>query len=171
MKKKININIKAYLLGLAPSIFLVFALVLCINAFQYRLTKEDIGEKMSHENVVSSAKYGGVIIYVVESSEYYIAYAFSESMILHRFRLLWWSRYHFDDYATFSVPGKRTYVAVSFDGRNITFPHWSVYGTKPSSRITANHVLLPVSLIFVISHSIYYFAVMKPRKKRAASQN
>jgi len=171
MKKKININIKAYLFGLVPSIFLVFALVLCINAFQYRLTEEDIGEKMSHKNVVSSAQYGGTIIYVVESSEYYIAYVFSESTILHRFRLHWWSRYHFDDFATFSVPGKRIYVAVNFDGRNITFPHWSVYGTKPRSRITANRVMRPVSFIFVISHSIYYFAVMKPRKKRASSQN
>jgi len=127
---------------------------------RYPLNEETIREKMLYENVVSHDEFRGTIVYVtVNCSNTYQAFIFSESIIFRRFRLHWQPTYDIDYAATFSVPGKRYYVRLRFEGRYILFPSASDYNTVDRLRISVRQIVGTCVLILGINTIIYVIVV------------
>jgi len=118
---------KLYLLGFIIAIVVGTVIILVFNIFRFPLSRNNINGKMSIENVVNIAEHQGVLVYVVEASDSFIASVFVESMIFNRFRLHSQLHYNFGQTEAFSVPGKRYHVSVWLHGISVSFPPIRIY--------------------------------------------
>jgi len=151
-------SLRQYLIGFVLALIISTVAILIFNIIRFPLSREAIRNKMSAENVITIAEYHGVIVYVTEVADDYIAYVFSESMIFNRFRLYWRPQYNYerDGAASFDIPGKRNMVIVRFTGRNITFPPPQVY-----NQATLSPRMCHISWIRVIKFYIWtYLGIM-----------